>query len=190
MTMTEENVTAQKVNPWLTAAKSITPEALHPVSPQQAPEPEVAASRGVPLFVSAHGGAGATSWAHILGGVDGGLVTGLDQEAPGSGAALVLVVRASLDGVDAAKSAIAIHGYGRFDCVLLVPSSPAKMPRLIAHEVKVLSGAISIIAVPWTPALLVRRAAQLGRTDISPKELTKIIASLTQAGITIEGETP
>jgi hypothetical protein len=142
------------------------------------------------VFLAAHGGAGATSWAHILGGVDGGLVTGLEKEAPSPGAALVLVVRASLDGVDAAKSAIAIHGHGRFACVLLVPSTPAKMPRLIANEVKVLSGAITVIDTPWIPGLLVRRAAQLGRTDISAKELTKIIAALTGAGITLEGETP
>lgn len=181
--MTEQNVTGQRVNPWLTAAKNVTPA---PASQVRAP----AAPAGLPVFLAAHGGAGATSWAHILGGVDGGLVTGLHQEAHGPGAGIVLVVRASLDGVDAAKSAIAIHGYDRFSCVLLVSSSPAKMPRLIANEVKVLSGAISIIAVPWTPALLVRRAAQLGRTDISPKELTKIIASLSQVGITIEGETP
>lgn len=183
MTMTEQNVTGQRVNPWLTAAKNITPA--------PAPEPAAPTVPGeLSVFLAAHGGAGATSWAHILGGADGGLVTGLHQEAPSPGAGLVLVVRASLDGVDAAKSAIAIHGHDRFACVLLVPSSPTKMPRLIANEVKVLSGAISIIAVPWTPALLVRRAAQLSHTDISPKELTKIIASLSQVGITIEGETP
>ena len=187
MTMTEHNVTGQRVNPWLTAARNITP------APVPAPAPEPVAPTvpgGVPVFLAAHGGAGATSWAHILGGVDGGLVTGPGQEAPPPGAALVLVVRASLDGVDAAKSAIAIHGYDRFACVLLVPSTPAKMPRLIAHEVKVLSGAITIILTPWIPGLLVRRAAQLGHTDIPPKELTKIITALTQAGITIEGETP
>ena len=183
MTMTEHNVTGQRVNPWLTAAMNITP----------APAPEAAAPAGprqVPVFVAAHGGAGATSWAHILGGVDGGLVSDPNRETPVPDTDIVLVARASLDGVDAAKSAIAIHGYDYFSCVLLVPSSPMKLPRLITHEVKVLSGAISIIAVPWTPALLVRRAAQLSHTDISSKELTKIIASLSQVGVTIEGETP
>ena len=187
MTMTEHNVTGQRVNPWLTAAQNITP------APAPAPAPEAAAPAGprqLPVFVAAHGGAGATSWAHILGGVDGGLVSDPNRETPVPDTDIVLVARASLDGVDAAKSAIAIHGYDYFSCVLLVPSSPMKLPRLITHEVKVLSGAISIIAVPWTPALLVRRAAQLSHTDISPKELVKIIASLSQVGITIEGETP
>lgn len=182
MTMTEQNVTGQRVNPWLTAAMNITPA---PVPEAAAP----AAPRQVPVFLAAHGGAGATSWAHILGGVDGGLVSDPNREAQGPDTDIVLVARASLDGVDAAKSAIAIHGYDHFSCVLLVPSSPMKMPRLIANEVKVLSGAISIIAVPWTPTLLIRRAAQLSSTDIPPKELTKIIASLSQVGVTIEGET-
>ena len=176
------NMTGQSTNPWVKAAQNIT------TSPApQVPAP--AAPREVPVFLAAHGGAGATSWAHILGGVDGGLVTGLRQETPASGADVVLVARATLDGLDAAKSAIAIHGYERFSCVLLVPSSPAKMPRLIANEVKVLSGAITVIATPWVTDLLVRRATQLSATDISSKELTKIIASLSQVGVTIEGET-
>ncbi|MEO8223141.1 MAG: hypothetical protein ABI563_20450, partial [Specibacter sp.] len=161
------------------------------LTPDPAPQVRApAAPAGLPVFLAAHGGAGATSWAHILGGVDGGLVTQIKQQAPAPRAELVLVARASLDGIDAAKSAIAIHGYGRFACLLLVPSSPAKMPRLIANEVKVLSGAITVIATPWAPGLLVRRAAQLSHTDISSKELTKIIASLMEVGVTIEGETP
>ena len=181
------NMTGQSTNPWVKAAQNLTPSPA-----PQVPAP--AAPREVPVFLAAHGGAGATSWAHILGGVDGGpvtgLVTGLGQEAHAPGAELVLVARASLDGVDAAKSAIAIHGYDRFACVLLVPSSPTRMPRPIAHEVKVLSGAITVIDTPWTPSLLVRRAAQLRPTDISPKELHKITASLSQVGVTLEGETP
>ncbi|MDO5752452.1 hypothetical protein [Arthrobacter sp.] len=176
-------MTQQSTNPWVKAAQNLTPAPA-----PQAPAP--VAPREVPVFLAAHGGAGATSWAHILGGVDGGLVTGLNQEAPAPGAELVLVARASLDGIDAAKSAIAIHGYDRFACVLLVPSSPTRMPRLIANEVKVLSGAITVIDTPWTPGLLMRRAAQLTPTDISPKELHKITASLSQVGVTIEGETP
>lgn len=177
------NMTQQSTNPWVAAAKNITPDPA-----PQAPGP--AAPREVPVFLATHGGAGATSWAHILGGSDGGLVTGAHQDASAPRAELVLVARASLDGIDAAKSAIAIHGYDRFTCVLLVPSGPGKMPRLIANEVKVLSGAITIITAPWAPGLLIRRATQLSHTDISPKELHKIIASLSQVGITIEGESP
>ena len=177
------NMTQQSTNPWVAAAQNITPTPA-----PQAPAP--AAPRQVPVFLAAHGGAGATSWAHILGGFDGGLVSGAHQNASSPRTKPVLVARASLDGIDAAKSAIAIHGYERFSCVLLVPSSPAKMPRLIANEVKVLSGAITVIATPWATDLLVRRAAQLSATDISSKELTKIIASLSQVGVTIEGETP
>lgn len=181
--MTEHTIKGQAVNPWLTAAKNITPA---PVPTPAAPT----TSSVLPVFLAAHGGAGATSWANILGGVDGGLVSNQERETPVPDADTVLVARASLDGVDAAKAAIAIYGYARFACVLLVPSSPTKMPRLIANEVKVLSGAISIITVPWTPTLLVRRAAQLSPTDISPKELIKIIASFSQVGVTIKGETP
>lgn len=176
------NVTDQSLNPWVQAAQNITPEPAHQVLPPAVP-------RELPVFLAAHGGAGATSWAHILGAVDGGLLSTPAKAALLPGAEIVLVARASLDGLDAAKSAIAIHGYQQFACVLLVPSGPGKMPRLITDEVKVLSGAITIVAVPWTPALLARRAALLGQNDISLKELNKITAALTEAGITIQGET-
>lgn len=180
--MTEQNVTSQGVNPWIAAAQNITPAATpQPIAP--------APARDLPVFVAAHGGAGATSWAHILGGVDGGLISDKTKEKIAPDTALVLVARASIDGVDAAKAAIAIHGYDRFACVLLVPASPGKMPRIIAGEVKVLSGALGIILTPWTPSLLSYRAAQLGPTNIAPKELNKIIAGLTQVGLTFQGET-
>lgn len=182
MTMTEQNVTSQAVNPWITAAQNITPAAA-----PQPPAPTPA--RELPVFIAAHGGAGATSWAHILGGVDGGLVSNKTKATQEPDTEMALVTRASIDGVDAAKTAIAIHGHDRFACVLLVPSAPGKMPRLIADEVKVLSGALAIIVAPWTPSLLVHRAAQLGPTDLAPKELNKIITSLTHVGLTFQGET-
>lgn len=180
--MTEQNVTSQGVNPWIAAAQNITPIA--------APQPMAPApARDLPVFVAAHGGAGATSWAHILGGVDGGLVRDKTKEEIAPHTGMVLVARASIDGVDAAKSVIAIHGYDRFACVLLVPSSPGRLPRIIADEVKVLSGALGIILAPWTPSLLVHRADQLGPTNIAPKELIKITAGLTHLGLTFQGET-
>lgn len=177
------NVTDQSLNPWVMAAQNLTPApALQALAPD--------AARELPVFLAAHGGAGATSWAHILGGIDGGQVSDLNQDTTGPEVEIVLVARASIDGIDAAKSAIAIHGYERFVCVLLVPSAAGKMPRPIANEVKVLSGAVTIITAPWSPSLLVRRAAQLNPTAIAPKELNKIIAGLTEAGITIEGQSP
>lgn len=134
-------------------------------------------------------GAGATSWAHLLGALDGGLLSAKSTWTVATVPNTVLVTRGSIDGIDAAKAAIAIHGYERFACVLLVPALPGRLPRLIADEVKVLSGALPIVHVPWLPSLLTHRASQLSPADISPKELTKIITGLSAAEVFIEGAT-
>lgn len=169
-------MTGQEVNPWLRSAKNIEPAPLPDDGPTSPPPP---------VFVSAHGGAGATSWAAILGGVDGGSL----HHWTGESAPVVLVARATLDGVDAAKQAMSTHGAANFACVLMVASAPGKPHRMIANELKVLSGGVLLVPIPWEPGLLIRRAPLASSTDIPPKELTKIITGLTEAGVTIQGET-
>jgi hypothetical protein len=168
MNMTTEKT--ESVSPWVTAAQSIAPEvrASAPV------EDTAPAAEEQPVgFVAAHGGAGATAWAAILDGADHG------QQLPAEGAPVVLVARASMHGIEAAKAAIAAHGPAAFSAVLIVPAAPGRASRMIQNELKVLAGAVPRIPVPWVPGLLIKRSALADFTDVPAKDLAKVRAALS-----------
>lgn len=181
------NMTSQNTNPWVTAVQAAAPTAPAP-TPEAISEPVVVElSSPRPLFLSAHGGAGATVWAAVLDGHDGGSVTTwVPCDSPRGGT--VLVLRSTVDGIAAAKKAIAHHGAHAFTCALAVAAAPGRSPRIISDELKILAGAVPLAHTPWVPTLLIRRAAHATTADIPMKELTKITAELTKAGITLEGE--
>ncbi len=167
MNVTEKT---ESVSPWVTAARSIAPEvrASAPVE-DQAP---VAEEQPIG-FVAAHGGAGATAWAAILDGADHG------QQLPADGVPVVLVARASLHGIDAAKAAIAARGPAAFSAVLIVPAAPGRASRTIHNELKVLAGAVPLVPVPWVSGLLTKRSALADFTDVPAKNLAKVRAALS-----------
>ncbi|WP_461165364.1 hypothetical protein [Arthrobacter sp. R4-81] len=164
--MTEKT---ENVSPWLTAAQSIAPE-VRAAAPAEEPTPP--AEEQPAGFVAAHGGAGATAWASILDGTDHG------PQLPADGIPVVLVARASLHGIDAAKAAIAAHGPAAFNAVLIVPSAPGRTPKLIQNELKVLAGAVPLVPAPWVPGLLVKRSVLADFTDVPAKDLAKVRAAL------------
>ena len=172
MNVTEKT---ENVSPWVTAAQSIAPEVRAAASEE---EPAPGAQAQPLAFVAAHGGAGATAWASILDGADHG------QQLPTDGTPVVLVARASLQGIDAAKAAIAAHGRTAFSTVLIVPAIPGRTPRLIQNELKVLAGAIPLVHAPWVPGLLIKRSVRVDLTDVPAKDLAKVRAALS----TIKGE--
>lgn len=182
------NMTRQTTNPWVVAAQ-VTPPATQPRAPEAVVEPvAVEPESSLPLFLSAHGGAGATAWASVFGGHDGGSVMDwVPDDSPRGG--VVLVLRCTVDGIAAAKKAIAHHGAGAFTCALAVAAAPGRHPRVISDELKILAGAVTLARAPWVPILLIRRAAQATSADIPSKDFTKITADLTTAGVTLEGET-
>jgi hypothetical protein len=166
------NVTEKtgNVSPWVTAAQSIAPE-VRAAAPEEEPTP--AAEEQPVGFVAAHGGAGTTAWASILDGADHG------QQLPKDGTPVVLVARASLHGIDAAKAAIAAHGTAAFSAVLIVPAVPGRTPKLIQNELKVLAGAVPLVPAPWVPGLLIKRSALADFTDVPAKDLAKVRAALS-----------
>jgi hypothetical protein len=167
MNVTEKT---KNVSPWVTAAQSIAPE-VRAATPEQ-DHASVAEEQPVG-FVAAHGGAGATAWATILDGADHG------QQLPTDGTPVVLVARASLHGIDAAKAAIAAHGRSAFSAVLIVPAVPGRTPRLIQNELKVLAGAVPLVPAPWVPGLLIKRSALADFTDVPAKDLARVRAALS-----------
>jgi hypothetical protein len=167
MNVTEKT---ESVSPWVTAAQSIAPE-VRASAPEEDNHP---AAEEQPFgFMAAHGGAGATAWAGILDGADHG------QQLPAAGTPVVLVARASMHGIDAAKAAIAAHGPAAFSAVLIVPAVPGRTPRMIHNELKVLAGAVPLIPVPWVSGLLIKHSALADFTDVPTKDLAKVRAALS-----------
>ena len=175
----------QPANPWLTAAKSVA-------TPSQASEAAnlPRQGRGRPILVSEHGGAGSTPWACNSAGGDGGGIEGWKMDSrPLPVGPVVLVLRASIDGIAAAKTAVAACGPDAFAVALAVAAGPARTPRLITDELKVLAGAIPTAHAPWVPGLLLKRAAHSSPADVPDKELNKLTTTLQQHGVPARGET-
>ena len=176
--MAEETTVQDRTNPWLAAAA----EAAAGLPAEES----VATVRDEPsaglrtVFVAAHGGAGATTWARVLGGTDCG------PEMPEDGTPIVLVARASVAGIDAAKRILAAHA-AAVACVLIVPAAPRRPHRSIRNELLVLGGAAPLVHAPWVPALLATRPMQAGPDDIPPKDLARLRAALPP---TREGDIP
>lgn len=189
----------QQTNPWLEAARAIpapkASEVQHMAPESPLPEDTVldmASEQHRAVLVAAHGGAGATTWAHILGAVDGGTVDRWVSERESVDVPTVLVLRASVEGITAAKRILARYGVDAFASALVVAAAPGKLPRRITAELRILAGAVELIHAPWVPGLLLKRAAHAAFSDIPPKELTKLTkltTMLTTQGITTQGET-
>lgn len=176
--MTEQRTNEQpRTNAWVAAAQTMAaPEPERPSSVEEAADGSIPNDPGA-VFVAAHGGAGATSWAAILAGVDGGPVdASLAEHRTGP---VVLVARASADGISAAKTSIHQYGAAAFASVLVVPAGPGRVHRVIAAELKVLGGAARVIKAPWLPRLPLKRAQQATPTDLPAKQLTKDLTTLS-----------
>ena len=181
---------AQPVNPWLEAARSIPAPAPVDHARDQATQDEQGThtDRQRPVFVGAHGGAGATAWAGILEAVDAGNINTWTTNEQEPDTTVVLVLRASLDGVTAAKTALAHRGAEAFTAGLVVAAGPGRVPRRINDELKILAGAVPLARAPWVPELLVKRAVNTAPTDLPSKELNKLTTTLNHHGVHTEGE--
>jgi hypothetical protein len=91
-------------------------------------------------------GAGATTWAHLLGLPEAQLT---DEHA----GRVVLVCRSTPTGIAATKAAIKTLGVDAVDAVLVVADAPGKPVPAAAREQKVLAGAVPVVPVPWLPRL-------------------------------------
>lgn len=188
--------TNQETNPWLEAARSVPAPQISETKqtlPQTPLEEELLAEaepeQHRAVLVAAHGGAGTTTWSHILGAVDGGNIEHWAAEHQPTGLPALLVLRASVEGISTAKSILALHGVEAFAAALVVAASPGKLPRRITSELRILGGAVNLVHAPWIPELILKRAAQAAPSDLSTKELTKLTTMLTNQGIATQGET-
>lgn len=128
------------------------------------------------LFTGAHGGAGTTTWARVFDA----------PEATSEQAAwlatrrtwsLVVVARASVAGIDAAKKFLAANR-DHVAYVLLVPATPARPHKAIRQEIKVLAGATTVVEAPWVPDLLLRLPSAVRPEDVPERDLARLRAEL------------
>lgn len=175
---------ANPANAWLEAARSLPSSAPATTTPDAHNQEGTDTEKGRPVFVGAHGGAGTTAWAGILDGTDAGHISAWDtQWQVGS---VVLVLRASLDGVTAAKNALATQGADSFTAALVVAAGPGRAPRRITDELRILAGAVPLARAPWVQELLLKRAVTATPADLPVKELTKLTTTLANHGVDIE----
>lgn len=106
-------------------------------------------------WVSAHGGAGASTLARTLGGADVG--RRWPDPADGEPGEVLLVARTHHAGMRAASQALNAlrkgeHPAGvRLVAVVLVADAPGRLPRPLGRQVRVLRSAATVHRVPWVP---------------------------------------
>lgn len=158
---------------WAAAARKAAEERAAPAEdPTPVDEPS-STQREHLVLIGAHGGAGATTWAHILGGRD----AGAEDLTATAEAALVLVARESAVGIAAAKAVLAQHA-DQVTAVLIVPAAPGKAHRMLQGEVRVLRGAVPVLRAPWVPGLLVKPPEAAAVDDVREKDLTRLTEQL------------
>jgi len=136
-------------------------------------------------WVKAHGGAGTTSLAHALGGVDVG--ARWPDVTRGEPRRILLVGRTSAGGLRSVSRALqALHegnaprGLDLLG-VVLVADVPGRLPLTLLRRIRVIRSAAPVHRVPWIPAWRVG-----GRSRSLPRQLTPL-AELIARHITAEG---
>ncbi|MFE0677800.1 hypothetical protein [Streptomyces sp. NPDC058867] len=148
---------AARVSPPAAAARRTAPVAAEP----SWGEPRRGAtgrggSRGEIGWVQAHGGAGATSLAEALGGVDLGVRW--PQPTRGEPHRILLVGRTSASGLRSVSQALGALREGNAPqglhllCVVLVADAPGRLPLRLLRRIRVLRSVAHVHRVPWIPA--------------------------------------
>lgn len=143
------------------------------------PVPPVSAPQGGQLSPIVYGVSpvsGATTWASLLGL---GEVVDIDR-AVASGMPLVLVVRTTETSMRACLDFLAVHqaAVPRITAVLVVPDAAGRVVRTVRHTIKILSGAHTVVSVPWVPVL---RAVSLSQEVSRDKALVRAVQKVSSA---------
>jgi hypothetical protein len=130
-------------------ARQVRP--LHPRHLRRVPAREL--SDDGFCWVAAHGGAGASSLALVLGGTDVGCRW--PDPAEGEPARVLLVARTHGSGMQAASRALNAMREGRHPpgmelvALVLVADAPGRLPFSLAGRVRVLRSAAPVFRIPW-----------------------------------------
>jgi hypothetical protein len=126
-------------------------------------------------WIGAHGGAGATTLARLLGGTDIGCRWPDARLA--EPARVMLVGRTHLDGLRAVSRALYAMHQGRHPAgmrlvgVVLVADAPGRLPAPLVARIRLLRSVAPVYRVPWVPAY------RLGETPKrQPRQLARLAA--------------
>lgn len=123
--------------------------------------------------------AGASTWAHLLGLVEVFTFEAVVQAAS-SGVPVVLVCRSTESSVAACFDFISANQeiLSSIALILVVPDAPGRVIREVRHQIKILSGAHSVMQVPWISTL---RAVKLSDDIPQSKDLVKAIKKVNSS---------
>ncbi|MES5824491.1 DUF6668 family protein [Streptomyces sp. RG80] len=102
-------------------------------------------------FVGTHGGAGVSTLAAVYGGHD----CGRDWPGPDAPPSVLLVARTHATGLAAVLRTVDVFRRGTapygldLDAVVLVADAPGRLPKPLAHQVRVIESLIDVYRVPW-----------------------------------------
>jgi hypothetical protein len=135
--------------------------------------PSTGLSDGGFCWVAAHGGAGATSLALVLGGTDAGCRW--PDPAESEPARVLLVARTHAAGMQAASRALNAMREGRHPAgmelvvLVLVADAPGRLPLSLSSRVRVLRSVAPVCRIPWIPEW---RSGK--RAKALPKQLSRL----------------
>ncbi|MDQ0987055.1 hypothetical protein QFZ71_004338 [Streptomyces sp. V2I9] len=139
------------------AARGVTSTAAASGRPQRPRREQRGALSAEGLgWVGAHGGAGASTLARVLGGTDLGCAW--PDPARGEPARVMLVARTHADGMRAASRALNALREGRHPAgmelvaLVLVADAPGRLPLVLANRVRILRSAAPVRRIPWIAA--------------------------------------
>lgn len=105
-----------------------------------------------PVFYGAHGGAGTSMLAGLLGGVDGGRFNTVDLDALPAKRLSVLVARTHLAGLQAMQHALGIYP-DLYDLVVFNRDAPGRLTKPITDRAYIITGtAAATLTCPFVPA--------------------------------------
>lgn len=108
-------------------------------------------------WIGAHGGAGASTLARLLGGTDIGCRW--PDARLGEPARVLLTGRTNVDGLRAVSRALRVLQEGRHPAgmrllgVVLMADAPGRLPAPLAGRISAMRGIAPVHRVPWIPAL-------------------------------------
>uniref|UniRef100_UPI002931295F hypothetical protein n=2 Tax=Clavibacter michiganensis TaxID=28447 RepID=UPI002931295F len=123
-----------------------------------------------PVVIGAHAGAGASTWALLLG------LAEANPSAAGRAAA-VLVCRSTPAGIEATKKLVRTLGPATVAAALVVADAPGRPIPAALREQRILAGAVPVIPVPWLPRLRAVAEISPGLVD----QLRRPVQRITQA---------
>ncbi|MEU8952264.1 DUF6668 family protein [Streptomyces sp. NPDC048489] len=106
-------------------------------------------------WVNTHGGAGATTFAAALGGMDVG--HGWPDVSRGHPLQMLLLARTHSTGLRAASQTLEILRAGRHPAgvellaLVLVADAPGRLPLELGRRVRILRSAVPTVLIPWIP---------------------------------------